>query len=66
MASQDIELRVVVIALAPAELVDRITALVTQHVAQCSEGVVPALLAEELVSRLHAQHALLFLDEAFD
>ncbi len=66
MASWDGHLRAVVSALEPQELVERITALVTQHVAQCSEGVVPAVLAEELVDRLAAQDALLFLDLSED
>lgn len=63
MAAGEFELRVVCVPLQPTELVDRLTDLITQHVAQCSEGVVPAVLAEELVSRLQAQDALLFLDE---
>jgi hypothetical protein len=54
--------RVVVSGLRPEELVERIARIATDHVAQCSEGVVPAVLAEEIVERLAKQDALLFLD----
>lgn len=60
----DANIRVVVSAIEPPELMDRITAILTQHVAQCSEGCVPAIAAEEIVARLTAQHALLWLTEA--
>lgn len=64
MAEARFNVRVVVSALAPEELVARITSIVTAHVAQCSEGVVPAVVAEEIVDRLAAQDALLFLELA--
>lgn len=66
MAASDLHLHVVVSALEPQELVDRITAILSQHVAQCSEGVVPAVAAEEIVTRLTAQDALVWLTDAED
>jgi hypothetical protein len=64
VADCDLHLRIVVSALEPPELMDRITAILTQHVAQCSEGVVPAVAAEEIVTRLSAQDAIIWLTEA--
>jgi len=63
VADCDLHLRVVVSVLEPSELMDRITAILSEHVAQCSEGVVPAVAAEEIVRRLTAQDAIIWLSE---
>lgn len=59
MADAAVTIHVVYCPCSEAELVERLTGLIAEHVATAREGVVPALLAEELVTRLRAMRALL-------
>lgn len=45
------------------ELTERISGIITEHAAGSREGIVPALLAEDLVARLRAAQSLIFLRE---
>ena len=58
MAGLSVTIRVVVVACPEADLVDAIAGLVTEH-EPGPEGIVPAILAEEIVGRLRARHVIL-------
>lgn len=63
MAHQVVTYHPVVCQCTEAELVERVTRIVDEHVSGSREGIVPALLAENLVGRLRAQRSLYFLRE---
>lgn len=60
MAECCLTIHVVLCACSEAEMVERVTGIIAEHVAAAREGVVPALLAEDLVVTLRARRALLF------
>jgi len=63
MASNEVTVHVTVCHCTEVELIERLTEFVAEHVASAREGVVPAILAEEIVYRLRAGHALFFMSD---
>lgn len=66
MAEAQLTVHVVLCECSEAEVVERVSRIIADHVATAREGVVPALLAEDLVATLRAQHALLFAADLED
>lgn len=62
----ELVVHIVVCMCSEEELVERVAGIITDHRARSREGIVPALLAEDLVDRLRAPGGLVFAADLED